>query len=100
MKVNFKDGTMETVLTLQEAVFMKGTKKQQQQFEKNNRLSTDALNSLSRAFEEEFESVRDEGKGKNKIFILREKRYKPIKLDGRQNNKATGRRIYKQRNWN
>ncbi|MFS8185615.1 hypothetical protein ACMG4J_02500 [Rossellomorea marisflavi] len=83
---------MEIELTLKEAVFMKGTKKQQQQIEEKGRLSTDALNSLIRAFAEEFEYVRENGRGKNKVIILSGKRPQPIKLDKRHNNRATGRK--------
>lgn len=83
---------MEIELTLKEAVFMKGSKKQQLQFEEKGRLSTDALNSLVKAFSEDFENVRENGRGKNKVIILGQKRPKPVKMDKRQNNKATGRK--------
>lgn len=92
MKVIFQDGYHQTILTLQEAVYMKGNESQIKKFNKDGRLPTNQLKAIEKLYLQEYESVESEGKGKNKTFILGEKRLKTIILDKRSNNKATGRK--------
>lgn len=92
MKINFKGGIMETVLTYQELVHLKGNEAQIKKFNEDGKLPTNQLTAVENRWLEEYKSVRRDGTGKNTIFILGEKRLKPIKMDKRQSNKATGRK--------
>ncbi|HFJ9299708.1 hypothetical protein Q0N71_06085 [Bacillus thuringiensis] len=80
MKIIFKDGNMQTILTLQEFVYLKGNEIQIKKFNENGRLPTNQLKAILTRYEEEYEKVESEGRGKDRIFILINKRAEPIKL--------------------
>jgi hypothetical protein len=71
---------MEIILTLKEAVYMKGNQNQIKTINEKGRLPTNQLKAILTRFEEEYESVTVEGKGKNKIVILRNKRAEPVRI--------------------
>lgn len=92
LKFNSGGNKMEIVLSLKEAVMLKGTDSQIESFNKNGILTKNSINSILTKFKEEYARVEDVGRGKNRQILLGEKRPKPVKIDKRQNNKATGRK--------
>jgi len=80
---------MEIVLSLKEAVMLKGTDSQMESFNKTGNLKAHPMKSLITKFEEEYARVEVVGRGKNREITLADKRSKPIKLDKRQDNKGS-----------
>src|SRR5699024_494472 len=83
---------MEIVLSLKEAVYLKGNESQIKSIIETGNLKSNPMKSLLTRYEEEYESVEVVGKGKNREIVLQGKRPMPIKMDKRQNNRATGRK--------
>lgn len=83
---------MEIMLSLKEAVYLKGNKNQIERFERDGKLYRTQEKAIITRFEEEYEKVEVTGRGKNREILLRDKRSIPKKMDKRQNNKATGRK--------
>jgi len=83
---------MEIILSLKEAIMMKGNASQIKAFNENGNLKTNPFNSIMNKFNEEYARVEVIGKGKNREILLADKRLEPIKLDKRQNNKAEGKK--------
>ncbi|RXY98554.1 hypothetical protein [Fictibacillus sp. S7] len=88
MKIIFEDGITKTVLTYQEYVHLKGNESQIKKFTVDGKLPTNQLRAITTRFLEEYTSVEPQGKGKQTVFILGEKRQVPVRLDKRQDNKG------------